>query len=66
MIPLEIENWKKFWKKISKSLFSKEPALMHLKDHKKSPTLEDILSVDNWARSFVIEEIRKGAKYIKV
>ena len=39
---------------------------MHLKDHNKCPILEDILSVDNWARSFVIEEIRKGAKYIKV
>ena len=39
---------------------------MHLKDHNKSPILEDILRVDNWARSFVIEEIRKGAKYIKV
>ena len=46
--------------------FIEKTCEMHLKDHNKSPILEDILKVDNWARSFVIEEIRKGTKYIKV
>ena len=46
--------------------FIEKTCEMHLKDHNKCPILEDILSVDNWARSFVIEEIRKGAKYIKI
>jgi len=46
--------------------FIEKACEMHLQDHNKSPILEDILKVDNWSRSFVIEEIRKGAKYIKV
>ena len=46
--------------------FIEKTCEMHLKDHNKSPILEDILRVDNWARTFVEEEIKKGAKYIKV
>jgi len=38
----------------------------HLKDLNQSPKLEDILSIDNWARNFVEEEIKKGVKFIKV
>ena len=38
----------------------------HLKDLNQSPKLEDILSIDNWARHFVEEEIKKGVKFIKV
>ena len=39
---------------------------MHLKELNQSPKLDDILSVDNWARSFVEEEIKRGVKFIKV
>ncbi len=46
--------------------FIEKTCEMHLKDHNKSPILDDILRVDNWARCFVKEEIKKGAKYIKV
>ena len=38
----------------------------HLKNLNQSPKLEDILSIDNWARNFVEEEIKKGVKFIKV
>ena len=38
----------------------------HLNKLNLSPTLEDILEVDNWARIFVQDEIKKGKKYINV
>jgi len=28
--------------------------------------LEDILEVDNWARIFVEQEIKKGKKYVSI
>jgi len=28
--------------------------------------LEDILEVDNWARLFVEQEIKKGKKYVSI
>jgi len=31
-----------------------------------SPSLEDILEVDNWARLFVKQEIKKGKKYVSI
>jgi 1-deoxy-D-xylulose-5-phosphate reductoisomerase len=31
-----------------------------------SPALEDILEVDNWARLFVEQEIKKGKKYVSI
>ena len=37
----------------------------HLKDLIKSPDLDDILKVDNWARIFVNEEIKKNQLYIQ-
>ena len=46
--------------------FIEKTCEVHLKDHNNSPVLDDILSVDSWARNFVMEEISKGAKYIKV
>ena len=38
----------------------------HLKNLCKSPTLEDILYFDNWARVFVKEEILKQKKFMKI
>ena len=31
-----------------------------------SPELEDILEVDNWARLFVEQEIKKGTKSVSI
>ena len=45
--------------------FIEKACEMHLKEINKSPKLEDILSVDNWARNFVKGEIKKGAKHIQ-
>ncbi len=39
---------------------------IHLKDINKSPKLDDILTIDRWARTFVLEEIKKGSKYIQI
>ena len=38
----------------------------HMKHFNLRPGLEDILEVDNWARFFVKEEIKKGKKYLSV
>ncbi len=46
--------------------FIEKTCEMHLKELNQSPKLDDILSVDNWARSFVEEEIKRGVKFIKV
>ena len=31
-----------------------------------SPELEDILEVDNWARLYVMQEIKKGKNYVSI
>ena len=38
----------------------------HMEDLNSSPKLEDILEVDNWARLFVKQEIKKAKKYLSV
>jgi len=38
----------------------------HMENLNLSPELEDILEVDNWARLFVEEEIKKGKKYVSI
>ena len=38
----------------------------HTKNLNLSPALEDILEVDNWARIFVEQEIKKGKKYLRI
>ena len=37
----------------------------HLKDISKSPSLDEIIKFDEWARIFVKEEIKKSIKYIE-
>ena len=37
----------------------------HLKDISKSPSLDEIIKFDEWARIFVKEEIKKNIKYIE-
>jgi len=38
----------------------------HKENLNSSPELEDILEVDNWARLFVEQEIKKGKKYLSI
>jgi len=38
----------------------------HMENLNLSPELEDILEVDNWARLFVKQEIKKGKKYVSI
>jgi len=38
----------------------------HMENLNLSPKLEDILEVDNWARLFVEQEIKKGKKYVSI
>ena len=38
----------------------------HMENLNLSPELEDILEVDNWARLFVMQEIKKGKKYVSI
>ena len=38
----------------------------HMENLNSSPELEDILEVDNWARLFIKQEIKKGKKYVSI
>ena len=47
-------------------IFINKTCESHMNTLNLNPNLEDILEVDNWARVFVQEEIKKDKKYIKV
>ena len=38
----------------------------HMQNLNYRPELDDIIAVDNWARLFVKQEIKKGKKYVNI
>ena len=47
-------------------LFISKTCESHVKNLNSTPLLEDILEVDNWARLYVREEIKKGKRYVSL